>query len=190
MIDVPNGYYIYNEAQGEATYKPVTVKPEGYLSMASVLADLESAVSQLWNSETFAILMGDLRFAYKDNVVSIPQMAINESVEPIFNLEHAIGVQNMNFLHTILAYDGSTKYTSGDENNGLRDEHLVEALTVHQDLRSAELNNGAIFAGPAYSNSSASKLRGYKIYMGSTNESTYTYITNLITAHKSAGFCD
>lgn len=154
---------------------------------------MESAVAQLWNSETFALLMGDLRFAYKDNVITIPQLELNETVEPIFNLEHAIGVQNMNFVHTIIAYDGLTLYTSISETNGISDNDLTTALTVHQDLRSADLNNGAVFAGPAYSEaeySEPSKLRGYKISLGSASTEYLGNLSALITAHRSAGFCD
>lgn len=134
--------------------------------------------------------MGDLRFAYKDNVVSIPQMGMDDTVEPVFNLEHAIEVQNMNFIHSILAYNGGTIYTTANA-AGFKDADLISALTVHQDLRDPELNNGAVFAGPAYSSSiTTTHLRGYKIYMGASASTTHTQFTQLLSAYRSAGFGD
>lgn len=88
--------------------------------------------------------MGDLRFAYNNNVLTLPSMEMNETVEAVFSLEHGIGVQNMNFFHTLLSYDTGILYSS---ELSLQDSELVSAFTVHQDLRSAELNNGAIYAG-------------------------------------------
>lgn len=133
--------------------------------------------------------MGDLRFAYKDNVTTIPMMGLDETVTPEFSLEHSIGVQNMNFFHTILSYNGSTAYTSYN----IDTNDIVTAFTVHQDLRSAELNNGAIYAGIPYMESDpASKLRGLKLVMEviPSDDSTAGQISMLVDGHKEAGFCD
>lgn len=47
IIDVPNGYYQYDEAHGAAIYVPVTVKLDTKLSMPTVLTNLETAVASL-----------------------------------------------------------------------------------------------------------------------------------------------
>lgn len=152
IIYRPEFIYKYNEVNGSLEPQVLQV-PYGFINtdagrtFADVLTQLDECITSLWNSETFQIMIGDIDKAYQHNVVSAQPFEADKDITFVMSMEMAIQLQNADFLgDTTLHQNGSTT------NNMIKQmtaDNWISALTLHQDQRDAQANEGCVFYGPA-----------------------------------------
>lgn len=153
----PDGFYHYNENLssgqqiGTLNYETIFPNNEATLKLSNIIAIGNSLLNDIMNSEDLLIMSGDIIKAYEGNIISIPEIAEDYSVIPVYDMDTLTAIHNAMTLTTRPTVGNITWELDGRISQSLKvsdidvlPEDFSFTIDQHKDDVSIEDNINAI----------------------------------------------